>query len=210
MSNRQEPPKHVTEGGKESKKNSDNNKSPFGNVNAQRLWLVLGVLVLALFLFLFNGRGLNFGGGLPLNELAEAIKDGTVASVTEKGARELLITYTDASTDVVYKNPTSDFQTLMLAYGVSQASMDRFDYKYEPADNTSEIIQILLPVGLTLFVVWFLWRMMRSMRAGQDQAMSFGRSKPRVSRDMERPQVTFKDVAGAEEAKDDLTEVVGA
>ena len=59
-----------------------------------------------------------------------------------------------------------------------------------------------------LIIVWFLWRMMRSMRAGQDQAMSFGRSKPRVSRDMERPQVTFKDVAGAEEAKDDLKEVV--
>ena len=46
------------------------------------------------------------------------------------------------------------------------------------------------------------------MRAGQDQAMSFGRSKPRVSRDMERPQVTFKDVAGAEEAKEDLKEIV--
>src|SRR5690606_30391793 len=40
------------------------------------------------------------------------------------------------------------------------------------------------------------------------QAMSFGRSRARVSRDMERPQVTFSDVAGAEEAKEELKEVV--
>jgi cell division protease FtsH len=38
--------------------------------------------------------------------------------------------------------------------------------------------------------------------------MSFGRSRARVSRDMERPQVTFADVAGAEEAKEELKEIV--
>src|SRR5205085_10509615 len=53
-----------------------------------------------------------------------------------------------------------------------------------------------------------LWRMMRSVRTGQDQAMSFGRSRARVTRDMERPQVTFADVAGAEEAKEELKEIV--
>jgi cell division protease FtsH len=50
--------------------------------------------------------------------------------------------------------------------------------------------------------------MMRSVRVGQDQALSFGRSRARVARDMERPQVTFADVAGAEEAKEDLREIV--
>jgi cell division protease FtsH len=49
---------------------------------------------------------------------------------------------------------------------------------------------------------------MRSVRMGQDQAMSFGRSRARVNRDMERPQVTFSDVAGADEAKEELKEVV--
>src|SRR5690606_27748751 len=57
-------------------------------------------------------------------------------------------------------------------------------------------------------IIWLLWRMMRSVRSGQDQAMSFGRSRARVTRDMERPQVTFADVAGAEEAKEELAEIV--
>ena len=93
--------------------------------------------------------------------------------------------------------------------GVSSTALDNVDYFYEPTDDTAQIIfQILLGVVPILIIVWFLWRMMRSMRAGQDQAMSFGRSKPRVSRDMERPQVTFKDVAGADEAKEDLKEIV--
>ena len=50
MNNRSEPPKHVTEGGKDGKKSSDGNKSPFGNPNAQRTWIVLVVIALALFL----------------------------------------------------------------------------------------------------------------------------------------------------------------
>jgi cell division protease FtsH len=57
-------------------------------------------------------------------------------------------------------------------------------------------------------IIWLLWRMMRSVRGSQDQALSFGRSRARVTRDMERPQVTFTDVAGAEEAKQELAEVV--
>ncbi len=59
-----------------------------------------------------------------------------------------------------------------------------------------------------LIIGWFLWRMMRSMRSGQDQALNFGRSRAKVSRDMERPSVVFADVAGADEAKQDLREIV--
>jgi cell division protease FtsH len=59
-----------------------------------------------------------------------------------------------------------------------------------------------------VLIVWILFRMMRSARGQQDQAMSFGRSRARVLRDMERPQVTFSDVAGSDEAKEELQEVV--
>ncbi|MFN8376836.1 MAG: ATP-dependent zinc metalloprotease FtsH, partial [Anaerolineae bacterium] len=68
--------------------------------------------------------------------------------------------------------------------------------------------QLMVVVVPTLIIIWLLWRMMRSVRMGQDQAMSFGRSRARVTRDMERPQVTFADVAGAEEAKEELKEIV--
>ena len=210
MNNRSEPPKHVTEGGKDGKKNSDDGKSPFGSPNAQRMWIVLGIIVLAVFLLIFNGRAsFNAGGGLPINELAADISRGRVDRVEERGGTELKVTYTDQTTKTAYKSQFSDFYELMGALDVSRSALANVNFVPHPTDDTPSIIfQILLGVVPILIIVWFLWRMMRSMRAGQDQAMSFGRSKPRVSRDMERPQVTFKDVAGAEEAKEDLKEIV--
>ena len=210
MNNRSDPPNHVTEGGKDGKKNSDGGKSPFSNPNAQRMWIVLGIIVLAMFLLVFNSRAaINAGAGLPINELAADISRGRVDRVEERGGTELMVTYTDQTTKTAYKSQFSDFYQLMGALDVSRSALANVNFVPHPTDDTPGIIfQILLGVVPILIIVWFLWRMMRSMRAGQDQAMSFGRSKPRVSRDMERPQVTFKDVAGAEEAKEDLKEIV--
>ncbi len=209
MNNRPEPPRHVTEGGKDGKdgkKNSDGGKSPFGNRNAQRMWIVLGIIVLALALLVLNGRAATqFDNSWPMNRLLDDVRQGRVERIVERGGgRELIVTYTDNTNEKVYKNPSADFYSQLEALGDTGV-----DYYFEPADDTPQIIfQILIGIVPILIIVWFLWRMMRSMRAGQDQAMSFGRSKPRVSRDMERPQVTFKDVAGAEEAKEDLKEIV--
>ncbi len=210
MNNRSEPPKHVTEGGKDGKKNSDGGKSPFSNPNAQRMWIVLGIILLAMFLLVFNGRSsFNAASGLPINELAADISRGRVDQVEERGGTELKVTYTDQTSKTAYKSQFSDFYELMAALDVSRSALANVNFVPHPTDDTPSIIfQIVLGVVPILIIVWFLWRMMRSMRAGQDQAMSFGRSKPRVSRDMERPQVTFKDVAGAEEAKEDLKEIV--
>ncbi len=210
MSNRPDPPRHVTEGGRDNKKNPDGKKSPFGNPNAQRMWIILGIIVLVMFLLFFNGRGgPSFTNSLPINELASHIRQGRVERIVERGGHDLFVTYTDGTTQTAYKDSSASFYELMGALDVSGAALENLTFVAQPGDNSQQIIfQILLGVVPILIIVWFLWRMMRSMRAGQDQAMSFGRSKPRVSRDMERPQVTFTDVAGAEEAKEDLQEIV--
>ena len=56
MNNRPDAPKHVTEGGKDGKKSNNGGKSPFGNPNAQRMWVILGIIVLVMFL-LFSMAG---------------------------------------------------------------------------------------------------------------------------------------------------------
>ena len=210
MNNRPDAPKHVTEGGKDGKKSNNSGKSPFGNPNAQRMWVILGIIVLVMFLLVFNGRsGPNRSNGVAINRLASDIRQGRVERIEEYGGTDLVITDTDGSTRTAYKDSSSSFYELMDALDVPATALENLTYLPHPGDNSQALIfQILIGVVPILIIIWFLWRMMRSMRAGQDQAMSFGRSKPRVARDMERPQVTFADVAGADEAKEDLKEIV--
>ena len=97
----------------------------------------------------------------------------------------------------------------LQTFGVTSDQFSRVEFTERQGDNTTGLLfQLLVAVVPTLIIVWLLWRMMRSVRTGQDQALSFGRSRARVVRDMERPQVTFADVAGADEAKQELAEVV--
>lgn len=191
------------------KDNGDDNQNPnpLSNPNAQRMWLVLGLIVIVMFFLMFSGRNtLSTGNIISLSELAVDVEAGQVSEIIERGGTDLFVTYTDRRTATVYKD--SDLSILDV-FGYENLNEANFDYIAQPGDNTSAILfQIVLGVVPILIIVWFLWRMMRSMRVGQDQAMSFGRSRAKVSRDMERPQVTFSDVAGAEEAKEELKEVV--
>ena len=185
-------------------------QSPFSNPNAQRMWLIIGVIVLGLFVILFNPPG-RFAQSerVPLNVLAADINRGEVSEILVRGGTDGLITYNDGRERQIYVNPSTTLYEQLERLDVSKERLQNVKYSEEPGDTSSAVLlQIVIGIVPILIIVWFLWRMMRSVRVGQDQAMSFGRSRPKVSRDMERPQVTFSDVAGAEEAKEDLREVV--
>ncbi len=97
----------------------------------------------------------------------------------------------------------------MTQLGVSADQLSAVSFSVEQTSNISQFLSFAVFTLLPMIVIgWFLWRMTRSMRSGQDQALNFGRSRARVTRDMERPMVTFGDVAGADEAKQDLREIV--
>jgi len=182
------------------------NPNPLSNPNATRIWLILGVIVLMMFFLMFTNRSTNTGDNISLNQLQNDANAGMIATITERGGTELFIEYRDTRTATAYKAPQLD---LLDALGYASVGEASFEYIPEPGDNSQAILlQILIGVVPIIIIVWFLWRMMRSVRVGQDQAMSFGRSRARVTRDVERPQVTFSDVAGAVEAKEELKEVV--
>jgi cell division protease FtsH len=180
----------------------------FNGTNTQRIGIIAVLVIGIMMLLVFTSQQQGNSNRLPLNELAVQVANGEVKTITVRGGENIIIDYVDETRPQAnsYKSVGTD---LLKALGYANAGNLNFQYKEEPGDNTSQIIfQILLGVLPIIIIVWFLWRMMRSVRSGQDQAMSFGRSKARVSRDLERPQVTFADVAGAEEAKEELKEIV--
>ncbi len=193
-----------------SDSNNNNDNSPFPNRNAQRFWLILGAVILLLFLFAFATPN-NFPNTnrISLDQFAQYVKQGAVDKVTVRGGQDVIIELSTGSVVTYYKERESDLFESLKTYGVPDTQLQRVTYLEQPGDNTSGLLfQLAIAVVPTLLIIWLLWRMMRSVRTGQDQALSFGRSRARVTRDMERPQVTFADVAGAEEAKEELKEIV--
>ncbi len=179
---------------------------PLNNPNTQRISIVIGVLALFLFFFLFINRPSTPSSQISLNALADAVRSGQVVSIVERGGQELFITYSGGGTATAYKSENTDLLSVLGLNGIADAN---FEYTQQAGDNSQALLfQLLIGIVPILIIVWFLWRMMRSVRGSQDQAMSFGRSRARVSRDMERPQITFADVAGADEAKEELREIV--
>jgi cell division protease FtsH len=88
------------------------------------------------------------------------------------------------------------------------ALLDSQGVTYEGRDENGSILtSILINFLPIIFIIALIIFMSRQMTRGQQNVFGFGRSRARLN-DPERPQVTFADVAGEEEAKKELTEVV--
>ncbi|MBA3871359.1 MAG: ATP-dependent metallopeptidase FtsH/Yme1/Tma family protein [Anaerolineae bacterium] len=171
--------------------------------------MIAGVVIL-LFIFVFAAPGAgNTGSNITLDKFAQYIKDSQVKQITVQGGQDVRVDLKSGEHLSYYKERETNLFDALKTFGVTETQFTSLSYTEQPGDNTSNVLfQLLIAVVPTLLIIWLLWRMMRSVRTGQDQAMSFGRSRARVTRDMERPQVTFSDVAGCEEAKEELKEIV--
>ncbi len=188
----------------------DDHQNQAPNKNSQRTWIIIGVAtVFILLLVLGGGMNATSGDNYPINQLAAEIRRGNVASILQDGSETVHIQFVTGGSRSMSIAGNSDIVTLLAQFGLTPEQIDSANISFKASDRTGAMLfNILIAIGPMLLIVWLLWRMMRSVRGQQDQAMSFGRSRARVARDMERPQVTFSDVAGAEEAKEDLKEVV--
>jgi cell division protease FtsH len=80
--------------------------------------------------------------------------------------------------------------------------------KYDKNNGGNYLLSVLLPnIILVILIAAFMWWVLRQTQSGNNQAISFGRSRARMIAG-DKPAITFADVAGVEEAKQELTEIV--
>lgn len=140
---------------------------------------------------------------LPVSQVISSIKDGEVKKI-EIESDVLTVTLTNGEQVVSQKETGSSFLDTLSQAGIDPALVSE-GITVKEGFPWLEVIVNLLPVVL-IGVFFFL--IFRQARGGTSDIFSFGRSRAELFIRGRQPRVTFKDVAGVDEAKQELEEVV--
>ncbi len=144
-----------------------------------------------------------------LNDLANQINDGKVKEILVEGEK-LEITLNDGTKEKSRKEAESSLSESLVNYGVESEKLRSVSVNIKDTTTAAFWINIVVPIVLPfLLIAAFIWFMMRSAQRGNNQAISFGLSRARLVNPKNiRKKITFADVAGSEEAKEELREIV--
>ena len=152
---------------------------------------------------------------LTINEVAADIMAGKVARVVIEdgdGLRVIYKTGGEAQTKTgleSYKETNSTLVEQLQALGVTaeQLSSENVTIEVQPPSQWAGIVSGALYILPVIFMAGVLWFIFRQAQGSNNAAMSFGKSRARMFSG-EHPTVTFQDVAGVEESKQELAEIV--
>ncbi len=144
-----------------------------------------------------------------LSDLVTEINSGTVKSILVKG-NDLEIEKTDGGKAKASKESESSLTETLANYDVDKEKLKSVTITVKEPSGFGYWAAVILPFLLPfLLISAFIWFMMRQAQRGNAQALSFGSSRARMLDPKDKKKrITFKDVAGAEETKRELTEVV--
>ena len=167
------------------------------------IWVIIGLIVL-----MFGARALT------PNQFSQVSTSTAVRLITEGKVKSATLVGGDQRIELVLKAPENE-KTRVVAYYVDARGPELVELlaTHKPDDGYNDriatpswwstLLVSVLPILLILGLFWFL---MGQMQGGGSRVMNFGKSKAKlVSKDT--PKVTFADVAGADEAVEELQEI---
>jgi len=146
---------------------------------------------------------------IPLNELVAQINEEKVAKIIVE-ENNLTIELINGAKEKSHKEQETSLTQSLINYGVNQEKLKLVTLEVKQASGFMAWVVNLLPFMIPfILIVWVLWFMFRQAQKGQTQALMFGKSNPRLTNPLDKKnKITFKDVAGVEEAKEELREIV--
>jgi cell division protease FtsH len=170
-------------------------------------WIVLIILLVIGSRYLFSGSN-DAANLVGLNQVAAEVQKNNVETIVVQGDA-VTVTLNDGERMYTRKEEGASLLATLAALGISQEQLEQLPIQVESAPNTGAVfnwLMMLLP--MLLIFGFFIFIMRQAGGGGQNRAMQFGRSRARKMEGADRPTVTFSDVAGSEEAKQELAEVV--
>ena len=170
------------------------------------LWkIILTAFIIVFFLpfiiSFFELKGSNTK--IDTSQAISDIKQGKIKQVEVQG-NKLLLTYNDDSTKTSTKEATESFADLLSKDGIEPTSVNYNITDQSLTQALGDILGVLLPI--ILMAVFFIF-IIRAQNKGAQDIFSFGRSRAKLFA-KGRQNTTFDDVAGVEDAKKELEEVV--
>jgi len=144
-----------------------------------------------------------------LSEVARLAQSGEIKSIVIDD-QNLEIVKTDDTVVESKKEPSASLVETLAAYGVEQSRISAIAMTVANESGVAFFLLSILPILLPVLLIgFFFWMLTRQAKGSGMQAFNFGQSKARITdpNDLNN-KVTFKDVAGAREAKEELKEIV--
>lgn len=144
-----------------------------------------------------------------LSMIANDISAGKVVSITIQGER-LIAEYKDKTFKSAQKEVDASVTDSLSRLGVTPIKLASTTVIVSTPSGFYYWLQQLAPFLIPIiFLILFIWIMSRQVKGAGMQVLSFGQSKARISMpDDQKKKITFKDVAGCKEAKQELLEIV--
>lgn len=189
------------------KRQAPNGKRRSIKIKAKFSWknffLYSFLVVFSLFVFSALSSSYEDKKMVPLSQVISDVKAGKVSQISISGDK-LNVTEKNGRTITAVKEPGSNVYTIFKDAGISLG-----DAKVTVKDDTGlsnwiNIASAVLPVVLMIGFFYFIFRQARGTQEG---IFSFGQSRAKLF-NKDNPKVSFKDVAGVDEAKQELTEIV--
>jgi cell division protease FtsH len=181
-------------------------RTNWGNLSKNlALWLLVGLLALALFQMMSRQR--NPTQEFSYTEFSRQLDQGNIARVEVYDGKRL---EGDFRNPVTQDNRTAKSFQVLLPVANSEQFIKRLEdagvpiLAKEPKGGITAIIIAALP-WIVILGLWFF--LLRQLQAGGSRAFAFGKSKAKLLAG-DTPKVTFADVAGADEAKVELQEII--
>ena len=175
-----------------------------GGIKTLAMWLIIGIIFIVLLTSILD----NSNNKLAYSELIEKIEEGTVAEI------EISADGTTAEVKLKDENfikqvniPSIDNLMNNLQQSMSAGTIT----VTEKSESVwMFILSLLTPFGLLIIflVFWFLFMSGGQGNNGGSKTMSFGKSRARMMNPADKNKVTFDDVAGVDEEKEELEEIV--
>lgn len=178
-------------------------KMPKNKPKNSFFYLIVFALIITAVVIIFN-PGDGAAEKVSMNTFIEQVQNEEVKAITVKNER-IDITLVDDSKEFAYKEKGETLRELLI--NIPTDIVNNIDTEIISTEGEELWYSLLLSIVPFLLIIGFFVFMMRQAQSSNNQAMSFGKSKARLH-DKEKNKTTFKDVAGAKEAKEDLIEIV--